>query len=753
MIDTSKQRRSVRRFVLLLIAGGTLLVLDAWAQESGAVSNLVEDVLQLVVWSVLLLPLVVSLAPHIESRATRRTIYATYFFAIVWRALDVTNEIFLFDAIPVLGNDSKYHEIGKEVMALVVRMSILLVLVLLFLEMTRNITRLRRQTSRLQKLFENIPAVCFTFDQSGRILSWNRAAQRVYGYTAEEALGATPLSIIVTPESLGPTKQLIADIFSGKSVLDTEWRDRNKDGELGYRLGSAFPLFRNDGSVECGVNINVDITDRRKAEAALRASEERFRRAFDEGPLGMAFIEPGHRIGRVNQALCKMLGYTRDELVGKTIHHIAHPDDLERTLEMSRKLAKSQTSAQAFEKRYITKDGRIVWGRLSATTIRDENGKPLHGLGMVEDITDRKHAEDELKASEARFRGFCESNIVGVVFADTDGNVTDSNDAFLRMIHCDRRELPIRWTDLARQCDRHLDQEAIASLKRVGVAVPYQQQFVRRDGGLVPVIIGLTLVPETVNECIGFVLDLTEQKRAEAAAENERALLRKLLDLQERDRQTVSYDIHDGMVQYVVGAQMQVDACESTLDPKDGATAKKLRLASKHLRDAVHEGRRLISDLRPPIIDESGLVAAIDHLIGEVSRDNSLRIAFEHNDVGRNLQPFLESALYRIVQEALTNVRCHSGATEALVRLNRTDSTIRLEIRDWGRGFQRIAVPPDRFGLQGIEERARLLGGSAQVESQVGSGTRICVEIPQFDDDHGPTVGPLKTTARRRNSS
>ncbi len=730
MPNEASKRRSGRRLALLLLAGGMLLALDAWAQESGAVSSLTEDVLQLFVWSVLMLPLVVSVAPYVESRTTRYVIFCAYGFAVIWRVIDVTNELPVFDALPVFGNDSRYHEPGKEFMALIVRGSVLLVFILLFVELTQSLRRLRTQSAHLQKLFQDIPAVCFTFDKTGRVLTWNRAAETVYGYTAEEAVNAEPLSIVVTPETLDATKEIIAEVFAGNSILGSEWHDQNKDGELGYRLGSAFPLFRDDGTVECGVNINVDITARRNAEAALASSEERFRRAFDEGPLGMMFIDREHRIAHVNRAMCKMLGYERDEFVGQNFDRFADPDDHEQFLDMSEEADPSQPVPGSFEKRYLAKDGRVVWGRMSATVIHDDLGQPLHGLAMIEDITEHKHAEDKVRASETRFRAFFDSHIVGIVLADMNGSVTGANDAFLQMVGRKRSDLPIQWSNLTSRNNGRLDRAAIDSLRNNGVAAPFQLELVKRDGRQIPVLIGLTQMPHQGDECIGFVVDLTEQKHAEAAAESERDLLRRLLDLQERERQTVSCEIHDGVVQYVVGAMMQVDACETTLDPADQETAQKLRLASDHLANAMREGRRLISSLRPPIIDESGITAAIDHLISEISRDGGPSIEFEHHGNFHALPAFVESALYRISQEALNNVRRHSGSAEAWIRLERSDLSVRLEVKDKGRGFLRIAVPPDRFGLQSIEQRARLLGGSAQIESHVGAGTRIRVELP-----------------------
>jgi signal transduction histidine kinase len=278
-----------------------------------------------------------------------------------------------------------------------------------------------------------------------------------------------------------------------------------------------------------------------------------------------------------------------------------------------------------------------------------------------------------------------------------------------------------------------------------GVAQEYDNALLRPDGSTSYTHVNLVPDHDDQGQVVGFyvmVKDITQQKLAELEAENERVLLRNLLHLQERERQTVSHDIHDGIVQYIVGAQMQVEACEATLDPGDHATAAKLTLASEHLRAAVREGRRLISCLRPPIIDESGLVAAIEHLMGDLARQEGLRVDFDHVGVNRPLPPHLETALFRIVQEALTNVARHSDAKYALVELEGKSDQIIADICDNGRGFDRAAVPADRFGLRGIEERARLFGGHSQIDSAPGRGTRIHVELPC--EEHEPASAPVE---------
>jgi PAS domain S-box-containing protein len=220
--------------------------------------------------------------------------------------------------------------------------------------------------------------------------------------------------------------------------------------------------------------------------------------------------------------------------------------------------------------------------------------------------------------------------------------------------------------------------------------------------------------------------EIAQRERVEATLRQERQLLQHLLTLSDNDRKLVAYEIHDGLVQYVTAALMHLDSFLHAL-PSD-VPRENVDVARQLLRDALAEARRLISGLRPPILDEAGVVAAVDYLVGEQTDD--CRIEFVHDVRTPRFAPLVESALFRICQEALTNVRKHSRATHARVELAEADNQVRMSVSDNGVGFNPAEVKGHTFGLQGIRERARLLGGRAAIDSAPGSGTRLVVELP-----------------------
>jgi two-component system sensor histidine kinase UhpB len=223
----------------------------------------------------------------------------------------------------------------------------------------------------------------------------------------------------------------------------------------------------------------------------------------------------------------------------------------------------------------------------------------------------------------------------------------------------------------------------------------------------------------------GSFQDITAHKLAEERLQQEQEFLKRLLKAHERDRQLTAYDIHDGFVQDTIGAKMLLEACIAQQDFNQANFGKALDSLSR----AIAEGRRMISGLRPPILDEMGIVSAIEYLIAERFHHGPLAVAFHHDIKFRRLDSLLEATLYRVTQESLTNVQRHSQATRAAVSLVQVDDRIRLEVRDWGCGFDPSQVRGERFGLHGIRKRVAVLGGEAEIASAPRQGTCITIEL------------------------
>ena len=228
--------------------------------------------------------------------------------------------------------------------------------------------------------------------------------------------------------------------------------------------------------------------------------------------------------------------------------------------------------------------------------------------------------------------------------------------------------------------------------------------------------------------------EIKKRQHAEELLLKEQRHLRYLMELQDRDRQMVSYEIHDGLAQQLAAAIMQFETFSRVTGHQATGVWETFESGRAMLSESMREARRLINGLRSPILDELGVVAAIEDLIFQNSTQEKPEIYFVHHFDRERLTPSLENTIFRIVQESLTNARRYSQSDRLLVRLTQRDDYIRIEVQDWGIGFNAKKVGDGHFGLEGIQERARLFGGSATIKSALGKGTRIVVQLPLIGD-------------------
>jgi signal transduction histidine kinase len=197
----------------------------------------------------------------------------------------------------------------------------------------------------------------------------------------------------------------------------------------------------------------------------------------------------------------------------------------------------------------------------------------------------------------------------------------------------------------------------------------------------------------------------------------------------QRERQLLAYELHDGVVQDITAAQLHLEALLESGQVPSGQLKESLEGVLGLIRKAVGEARQFVLGLRPPNFEELGLAKAIEYLIAD-QPPGGPSIELDVQVQSDRWEPLLEGAIYRIVQESVTNLRRHSRSDRARIRLTQLGDQLELEIQDWGVGFDPAVVEPKRFGLRGIRERARLLGGRALVDSAPGKGTRVLVHLP-----------------------
>ena len=339
----------------------------------------------------------------------------------------------------------------------------------------------------------------------------------------------------------------------------------------------------------------------------------------------------------------------------------------------------------------------------------------------------------DLRNSEERFRAAFEQAAVGIAHVAPDGKFLRVNQKLSEIVGYPPDELMTRtFQEITYPEDLDADLENVRRVLDGDIETySMDKRYYRKDKSLVWTNLTVALVRDDAGQpeyFISVIEDISRQKNAEEQLRSEGLLLMKLLDLQEQERQMVAHDIHDGFVQDVIGAHMHLQSIHGAVDP--AKTESSVALADALLQNAIAEGRRLIRDLRPMVLDESGVIEAIVHLIADKQKNEGLTVTFAHDVIFDRLDTRLEGALFRIVQEALNNVTHHGQVNHADVQITQTNGMLQLVVRDRGVGFNPEQVSPDRFGLRGIRERARLFGGTATIESVPAEGTTVTVQLP-----------------------
>jgi PAS domain S-box-containing protein len=264
--------------------------------------------------------------------------------------------------------------------------------------LAREIAERQQAEDRFLSIAQSAPEAIISADRDGNILTWNNGAQAIFGYTPDEIVGH-PLARLM-PEryraahqrGLERIRTTAESDFLGKVLALHGLRQDGQEFPLELTLSTWTTA---EGRFYGG--IIRDVSERQRTEGALRESEERFRGAFDNAPIGLALVAPDGRWLQVNRSLCEIVGYTEHELLATTFQAITYPDDLATDLDYVRRMLAGEIHAYQMEKRYFHKRGHIVWILLSVSLVRDTRGHPLYFISQIQDITQRKRVEEELK--------------------------------------------------------------------------------------------------------------------------------------------------------------------------------------------------------------------------------------------------------------------------------------------------------------------------------------------------------------------
>lgn len=615
------------------------------------------------------------------------------------------------------------------------------------LERRRAEATVRESEEQFRSFFESAASGMAIISPDGRPLRINPAFCRLSGYTEAEAMQMNVLEV-THPDDRENTRRLYGEIATGRRrVIDQEKRYLSKDGRVIWGHATVAGVFGPDGTLKC-FSANVqDITESKAAEAALRLSEERFRTVFNNAAAGMVTLSQEGRFLDVNQAFCNFTGYSREELLQLRVREITHHDDLEATVRNYRRLVDGKSRVIDYQKRYLRKDGTIVWGHVSVALVQDTEEQPLYYIGLVQDVTEARRVQDQIRESKQMLQLVLDYIPQAVFWKDRNSVFLGCNRNFARAAGVDRpqdligkTDYDLAWTreesDFYRECDRRVMENDLPELHIIETNLQASGKHAWLDTNKVP----LHDAEGRVVGILGTFEDITERKAAEEALVKANRELDAFV-------YTVSHDLRTPLTPIIGYAEVLQLNCREQLDPQ----------SLNFLAEIEKQGRRMAALLEDLLVlakvgevERPALPVDLDAELSEVllglgSQMAAAGVVAKHNPLPKVRLP--RSFLAQIFSNLIGNAIRYAGAAGSPIEIGgeRIGNLVQLYVRDHGpgippaersrifevfyRGASEQHLPGSGVGLATVQKIARQYGGRAWVEETPGGGSTFRVEL------------------------
>jgi len=597
------------------------------------------------------------------------------------------------------------------------------------------------------------PIISHTPD--GAITSWNRAAERVYGYTPREILGKS-VAMLVQPDRIQNLRSALDRLAAGEVLSQMDCTGVTKGGRRIKVSVSSSPIYDAAGRVSSVAVIIRDMTAGEQRKAAVREADEQFRTLFSEAPDGIARISADGYFLQANAALCRMLSYSEEELRAKTWLDVTHPDDLDLSREFGESL-RAANSPMGYEKRYVDKHGRAIPVRIRVTMVRDAEGASRYAIAHVENVTESKRAKEALQASDERYRKLFARNLAGVLRTSPDGRILDCNQALAVILGCASPAELIGKRLHEFYYSRADGEQFLQVLMRDKVLAGHVTRFRRRDGQPVWTLANAHyFVDETDGEVLeGTLIDITDRKQAEDQ-------LRQAKEIAERSNRAksaflanMSHEIRTPMNGILGMAGLLL---ESNLDPRQRSRAQTVRDSAEALLGILNDVLDLSKmeagklQLENTPFDLRSVVEGVADLMAVKAQEKGVELlCLIEPDVSTQLSGDA-SRLRQVLVNLAGNAVKFTTSGEVSIRVKLADprdpEQIRFEVKDTGIGipedkrhllFQPFSqVDPStarRFGGTGlglsiVQMLAEMMGGKVGVQSEDGKGSLFWFTVP-----------------------
>jgi PAS domain S-box-containing protein len=584
-------------------------------------------------------------------------------------------------------------------------------------------------------MFEDSTLGIARVDLEGKFVEANRAYCKLVGYSNEELRALTLLDLAANDDRQANTEFMERLRRGDRHDFKIEARFRRKDGQIIWVHNTVSLIPGADESSTFIMTIAEDITARRIAGDNLRKQNEALQKIFDHVPVLISFTNNDGSLELVSRAWERVLGWPLEEIRKENldIFSLCYPDPDYRQKVM-KFLSESQDQWVEFKTR--TRDGQIV--DISWTRLRLTDGT---SLGIGRNITGRKHTEEALQRSEAYLAAGQRLSQTGSWALNVlSGELFWSQETF-RIFGIDPATPSVSLGALFLQRIHPEDRPRIeqglkeAPTERSGYAVDYRivlpNGSIRHIHDLVYPVANET---GQIVERYGVVMDVTERKEAAAelrcSFDQLRALTARVQDAREEERRRVAREIHDELGQALTAIKIDLSSLVHEFPP-DAQQVKRIESISNVVDQTIKSVRRISTELRPGILDDVGLIAAVEWAAGEFEARTGTRCRLELPDDDSAIDSDRGTAIFRILQETLTNVARHANAACVHVRLLKECGSVVLEVHDDGRGATEEQLSASgSLGIRGMRERALLLEGELTIRGIPGQGTTVLVRIP-----------------------
>ncbi len=401
-----------------------------------------------------------------------------------------------------------------------VRLGLFLAIALLITALSsvrRQLVRaLRRERDLIAAIVGTAGSLILVLDRHGRIVQFNHACERLTGYTFTEVRGKYPWDLFLLPEEIESVKQVFQELCVSVAPNEYENDWLAKDGSRHAIAWSNNVLPDERGAVCCVICTGLDITERKQAERSLQETNQALQALIQASPVAITVLDRRGIVKRWNPAAETIFGWQASETLDRVMPTVPADKQTEFLANIAATL--NGDLLNGMETYRQRKDGSLIYVGLWTAVLRGATAEEDSIMSIVADLSERKQAEAALKLSEERLTSLVEANVIGILFGDINGGISEANDEFLRTVAYSREDLQagrLQWTKITPAEYLPLDEKGIREAQLGAGCIPYEKEYIRKDGSRVPVLIGFGLLGEARQQTIAFILDLTERKQLE----------------------------------------------------------------------------------------------------------------------------------------------------------------------------------------------------------------------------------------------